>query len=1364
MRSTFTFLLLVFTSISGFAQIDIKFPPSRMVFQRNTEGNANVFITGTYTAAIDKVEARLKNRPGEPGVEVNWTQISGSVSGNVFSGSVIATGGRYDLEVRGMKDGKQVGATANVEKVGVGEVFLIVGHSNAEAANSPMTGAGSDLVNSINIRSDDALHEKYLRSGKPEDLPALLPSQLCQTCGIAPMAGYPWLWSKLGDLLVSPGALNVPVLFYSAAFGGSSMDQTYKAAYDIPFDHGFINFNIRMPYVNIRNTLSKYAPQTGLRAILSMHGVNDQDTDGEGFKFRNQKVIEKTREESFFSKLAWMVATSCYNKGVNLSITSGQESLIATVPNVFRGANLNSIDDSGRYDGLHFNENGQQRAAELWRDAITNVSTNILKNAEPLMAKVPPLPVPPVSANCDFNIAASPSNATPTCSASFNLTAECSGADCAAVTYQWSGNGINLSGKSVNVNAPTANGSFSYTVTASKAGCNPKTASASITVTSCQPPTTGQPISICLEAENSNGSGPISGDPNASGGLTRGDQNNYNHYVDYAVNGVPSSGQYQLKLLYFASSNARATISSNGNTIISSVTFPATGSWNIVNREETINVTLSQGNNVIRIQGLPGVSLRQDRICVTGQGSGNPQPVTCNFAIAPSANAQSYKPNVSMTLNANCSGADCASVSYKWTGNGANVSGSSANINAPATPGDYTYTLSASKAGCADKTSNVIVHIVADGPTPATCDFNVSANPSNATPACSASFSLTAECSGADCNAITYQWSGNGINLSGKSVNVNAPAANGSFSYTVTASKAGCNPKTASASINVNSCQPPTTGQPISVCLEAENSNGNGPISGDPNASGGLTRGDQNNYNHYVDYSVNGVPSAGTYKLKILYYANDNARVAISSNGNTIISSVTLPATSSWNIVNREETINVTLSQGNNVIRIQGLPGAPVRQDRICVTGQGSGNPQPITCNYAIAPSANAQSYKPQQTIALAANCSGADCGGATFKWTGNTINYTGANVSINAPVTPGDYTYTLTASKAGCADKTSNLVVRVVADDPTPATCNFNVTASRSNATPACSATFSLTADCSGADCAAVAYQWSGNGINLSGKSVNANAPAANGSFSYTVTASKAGCSPKTASAAITVTSCQPPTTGQPISICQEAENSNGNGPISSDPNASGGRTRGDQNNYNHYVDYAVNGVPSAGNYQLKLVYYSNEDAFISISSNGNVIKPSVKLPSTHSWNIVNREETINVTLSQGNNIVRIQGLPGFAVRQDKICVTGNGQTNIRTAAPELAVKDGNTFKEALRVFPNPSSSDFEVNFNISTGNETTINVTDLHGKNWFTQKLKGKGDHHEKIRISDAPAGIYLLQIKNGNQIETKKLLLIK
>ncbi|MBO9612137.1 MAG: T9SS type A sorting domain-containing protein [Dyadobacter sp.] len=392
----YVFFVFVVTYSPVLAQLNVNFPPARMVFQRNQGGNANVFVTGTYTGnQITHIEARLNPRAGEPGNAVGWTTIASNLTTGVFGGFLTSPGGRFDLEVRGMNNAdQQVGNAVTIEKVGVGEVFLIVGHSNAAAAAGAMTGAASDLVNSIDPNPNQALRDLYLQTGSASNLPDLQPTHLCQTCGIAPMVDVPWFWSKLGDSLVK--ALNVPILFYSAAFGGSNMGYFYKAAYDIPFTHGFIRYNIRMPYVNIRNTMSKYAPRTGLRAILSAHGINDGDTTGAGFYFRSQKVVEKSRNEANYQDLAWLVATACYNNGVRQEITDAQNALINDDPNIFRGANLNAIGNEGRYDGLHFNELGQVMAAGLWRDAILDPAENVLANAKPFMATAPPLPPPPL--------------------------------------------------------------------------------------------------------------------------------------------------------------------------------------------------------------------------------------------------------------------------------------------------------------------------------------------------------------------------------------------------------------------------------------------------------------------------------------------------------------------------------------------------------------------------------------------------------------------------------------------------------------------------------------------------------------------------------------------------------------------------------------------------------------------------------------------------------------------------------------------------------------------------------------------------------------------------------------------------------
>lgn len=89
-------------------------------------------------------------------------------------------------------------------------------------------------------------------------------------------------------------------------------------------------------------------------------------------------------------------------------------------------------------------------------------------------------------------------------------------------------------------------------------------------------------------------------------------------------------------------------------------------------------------------------------------------------------------------------------------------------------------------------------------PLPPNCDFTISANTVNA--GCNQQVQLTASCNGANCDGISYSWTGNGLNQNGQSVSFNAPGSNGGFTYTVTASRSGCSAKTATGTVNVSGC------------------------------------------------------------------------------------------------------------------------------------------------------------------------------------------------------------------------------------------------------------------------------------------------------------------------------------------------------------------------------------------------------------------------------------------------------------------------------------------------------------------------------------------------------------------------------
>ncbi|GGM92696.1 hypothetical protein GCM10010967_27350 [Dyadobacter beijingensis] len=730
-----------------------------------------------------------------------------------------------------------------------------------------------------------------------------------------------------------------------------------------------------------------------------------------------------------------------------------------------------------------------------------------------------------------------------------------------------------------------------------------------------------------------------------------------NYYTTYAAY-VPTTARYQVKLRYYAERNSWVNVSVNNGQPVQ-VELPASHSWNIVAIEHTFELNLTKDLNFVTITELPGYDVRHDKACFT-EIPGTEWEVTCDYQVNPRVvgNLPIFQPGQTVTLDAQCSGNDCGATSMAWFGDNFNMVGEEVSFPAPATPGDYTYRLVAFRSGCSNVIDvNVTIRVQT---TPAECDYIVGSIVSDYTPSCGQGVSVSADCFGTGCPGLTYTWTGPGLNATGSTVNFYAPTQNGTYTYTRTSSKPGCADKTSDFQLTITDCS--SGGTPFQACIESENAGGTGPITEDPNASGGKTRGERDRSDYTVSYTIPGVQVEGPHAVTFRYYAEANTAVNVQINDELTPYKIELPASGSWNVVWTERSIVFALKKGTNTIVVKGIPGyAPVRHDKICIVQM------------------------------------------------------------------PG-----------------------------TTPSCDFNVTTSASTPNPACGSNFTMTGNCAGGDCGSVYYNWYGdNGFARYTQTIDVTAPSSNGTYTVSLVVGKDGCAQKIVPVSYQVTNCFGP--GGETAACVEAEHSESNSPESPDPNASNGLTRGYQNNYDYYVDYKLNNF-AASQYPVRLRYYAEQNARVSVSVNGTIVNPDVHLPATYSWNIVAREQTFWVTLAAGQNTIRIQGLPGVPVRQDKICV-GDAQSNARMAAPEFTQAQT---EPALFTFPNPAPGEFKAVFQLDAGKLATIRVTDVHGKVWHTQAVKGKGRHEERIRLSNAPSGIYLLQVKKPDSVETKKVLL--
>lgn len=389
------------------AQIRLTYPVDRQVIQRDNNNQASVQLAGSYSAPIDRVEGRFV--PIKGGQATDWTTLQTAPTNGQFTGSLTAQGGWYRIEVRG-RLGDQIVGNSQLDHFGVGEVFIIFGHSNAQGTtcnnnnDCANTGGSTDeRVVSVPINTDyvaNPAYLQYLSTANPTYLPALTFSQWSATSGASPFNDNPWIWVRLGDMLVQK--LNVPVLFYGVGFGGTNMKQTYLAINNQYFDHGFVNSSIQMPYANLRNVLNLYVPSTGVRGVLVTHGENDRAFAQEDIRTYNREVMKQVRIKSGKDRLAWVLAISSYASARHDNVRNAQYQAIADINNdgsqskIYLGPDLDppagtTGSTAYRPDGVHYSTAGQPYYAQLWADNLTADNNAFFRNSAPYLAEQQPL-------------------------------------------------------------------------------------------------------------------------------------------------------------------------------------------------------------------------------------------------------------------------------------------------------------------------------------------------------------------------------------------------------------------------------------------------------------------------------------------------------------------------------------------------------------------------------------------------------------------------------------------------------------------------------------------------------------------------------------------------------------------------------------------------------------------------------------------------------------------------------------------------------------------------------------------------------------------------------------------------------------
>ncbi|GAB3900645.1 hypothetical protein GCM10028803_23880 [Larkinella knui] len=98
----------------------------------------------------------------------------------------------------------------------------------------------------------------------------------------------------------------------------------------------------------------------------------------------------------------------------------------------------------------------------------------------------------------------------------------------------------------------------------------------------------------------------------------------------------------------------------------------------------------------------------------------------------------------------------------------------------------------------------------------------------------------------------------------------------------------------------------------------------------------------------------------------------------------------------------------------------------------------------------------------------------------------------------------------------------------------------------------------------------------------------------------------------------------------------------------------------------------------------------------------------------------------------------------------------TLNCAPNARAVAVGEIESDSSDFK----ITPNPVDREFEVSYYTVQPMASEISIIDQMGRSWYKKGIEGAGYHRQKIYLQGA-SGVYMVLIRQGNQLRSKKII---
>ena len=333
-------------------------PKTRQIVQRDGSNQAGIRLQGNWSGTADRLEARAVVMAGATnnGVSTDWVVVVNAPTNGPFVGILpgVTAGGWYRVEVRALYAGATVMAATGVDRIGVGDIFVTAGQSNAACFGSPTQRPTDDRVSTYTLSSGTW---RFATDPQPDNPGG--------TGGMGPGGSA---WPILGSLLVQSN--HVPIGFVGVAYGGTALSQWLPG---------------QSLFQYLTNALRAFGTN-GVRAVLWHQGESDSLANTTAITYAKglSNVVATSRAAAGWP-VQWGIAEASFHPDASRSqeepVAAGQRLFTYTTTNCFRGPRTDDFNLEGKLsDVVHFNTAGLTDHAQQWANALCGVENLTPKN------------------------------------------------------------------------------------------------------------------------------------------------------------------------------------------------------------------------------------------------------------------------------------------------------------------------------------------------------------------------------------------------------------------------------------------------------------------------------------------------------------------------------------------------------------------------------------------------------------------------------------------------------------------------------------------------------------------------------------------------------------------------------------------------------------------------------------------------------------------------------------------------------------------------------------------------------------------------------------------------------------------------